>query len=259
MKRSKLTLLTYHRTTTHCGKSQRNLEDQQLLYHQLENKTEASMNKKRENQSLRRVPCNSLYTNNKNKNNEDYVESFLNASCQLSPPIKAFTPTEVHNIINLLTPHKAPGYDLITGALQKNLPQKAIALLTTIYNSMLRLCYFSVQWKYAQLIMIAKPGKPPTETNSCRPISLLPTLSKVFERLILKRLEETVPINDIIPMHQFGFQANHSSFQQCHRIVNKIKESMEGNKVCTSIFLDIQQAFDKVRHKGLLYKLKKNL
>jgi hypothetical protein len=107
--------------------------------------------------------------------------------------------------------------------------------------------------------MIAKPGKPPTETNSCRPISRLPTLSKVFERLILKRLEETVPINDFIPTHQFGFRANHSTIQQYHRIVNKIKESMEGKKLCTSVFLDIQQAFDKVRHKGLLYKLEKNL
>jgi retron-type reverse transcriptase len=107
--------------------------------------------------------------------------------------------------------------------------------------------------------MIAKPGKPPTETNSYRPISLLPALSKVFERLILKRLEETVPINDIIPMHQFGFRSNHSTIQQCHRIVNKIKESMEGNKLCTSVILDIRQAFDKVWHKGLLYKLKKNL
>jgi hypothetical protein len=84
-------------------------------------------------------------------------------------------------------------------------------------------------------------------------------LSKVFERLILKRLEETVPINDIVPMHQFGFQANHSTIQQCHRIVNKIKESMEGKKVCTNVFLDIQHAFDKIWHEGLLYKLKRNL
>jgi hypothetical protein len=59
-------------------------------------------------------------------------------------------------------------------------------------------------------------------------------------------------------MHQFGFRAKHSTIQQCHRIVNKIKESIEGKKVCTSVFLDVQQAFDKVLHKGLLYKLKMN-
>jgi hypothetical protein len=60
-------------------------------------------------------------------------------------------------------------------------------------------------------------------------------------------------------MHQFGFRAIHSTTQQCHRIVNKIKESIEEKKVCTSVFIDIQQAFDKIWHKGLLYKLKKNL
>ena len=107
--------------------------------------------------------------------------------------------------------------------------------------------------------MIPKPGKPPTEICSYRPISLLPTLSKVFEWLTLKRLAETISTNDIIPTHQFGFRANHSTIQQCHRIVNKIKESIEGKKICTSVFLDVQQAFDKVWHKGLLYKLKMNL
>jgi hypothetical protein len=74
---------------------------------------------------------------NNNNNNEDDVETFLNASCQLSLSTSAFTPTEVRNIINLLNSHKAPEYDLITGALLKNLPRKAIVLLTTIYNSML--------------------------------------------------------------------------------------------------------------------------
>jgi hypothetical protein len=196
---------------------------------------------------------------NKNNANEDDVESFLNSPCQLSPLIRVFSPTEIRKTINTLNPHMAPGYDLITDTLLKNLPRKAIVYLTTLYNGMLRLCYIPVQWKYAQIIMIAKPGKPPTEITSYRPISLLPILSKVFERLFLTRLEETTPINDIIPTHQFGFRANHSTIQQCHRIVNKIKENIEGKKECTSVFLDIEQSFDKVWHKGLLYKLKRNL
>jgi hypothetical protein len=107
--------------------------------------------------------------------------------------------------------------------------------------------------------MIAKPGNPPTETSSYRPSSLLPKLSEVFERLVLTRLEETIFINEIIPMHQFGFRANHSTIQQCHRIINEIKESIEGKKVYTSVFLGSQQAFDKVWQKALLYKLKKDL
>jgi hypothetical protein len=67
-----------------------------------------------------------------NNNNEDEDNENEDASCQLSLPIRAFTPTEVRNIINLLNSHKAPGYDLITGALMENLPRKAIVLLTTI-------------------------------------------------------------------------------------------------------------------------------
>jgi hypothetical protein len=94
--------------------------------------------------------------------------------------------------------------------------------------------------------------KTPTETQSYSPISLLPTLSKVFERLILKRLEETVPINDIMPMHQLSFRTNHSTIQQCHRIVNKIKESMEGKKVCTSVFCCIPEDGSRDRSSELL-------
>jgi hypothetical protein len=49
---------------------------------------------------------------------------------------------------------------------------------------MLHLSYFPTQWEFVQIIMIAKPGKPPTEAASYRPISLLPRLSKIFERLL---------------------------------------------------------------------------
>jgi len=102
-------------------------------------------------------------------------------------------------------------------------------------------------------------GKPPTEASSYRPISLLPIMSKVFEGLLLHRLDETIHIDGLLPVHQFGFRNNHSTFQQCHRVVNKIEESIEGKKMCISVFLDIQQAFDKVWHRGLLYKLKLRL
>ncbi|MFP3031195.1 MAG: hypothetical protein ACEY3M_08715, partial [Wolbachia sp.] len=66
-------------------------------------------------------------------------------------------------------------------------------------------CYFPIQWKYPHIIMIPKPGKPPTEVTSYRPISLLPILSKIFERLLLNRIQETTLLNDLIPDHQFGF------------------------------------------------------
>lgn len=201
-----------------------------------------------------------VFTPPQNNNNEDTeVLTYLNAPCQLSQPIEPFSPSEVRKAITRLNSHKAPGYDLITAEVLKNLPKKSIVLLTAIYNSMLRLCYFPIQWKYAHIIMIPKPGKPPTEVTSYRPISLLPILSKIFERLLLNRIQETTLLNELIPDHQFGFRQKHSTIHQCHRVVNKIKQSFEDKEMCASVFLDIKQAFDGVWHEGLLYKLKMNL
>jgi hypothetical protein len=77
----------------------------------------------------------------------------LDAPCQMLLPIKAFSPKEVCQIIKKINKHKAPGYDLIRGKIMRRLPKKAIVLLTIIYNSMLRLSYFPVTWKFAQIVM----------------------------------------------------------------------------------------------------------
>lgn len=184
------------------------------------------------------------------------ILNYLDIPCQLSLPVKSFSPAEVHKELLQTNSHKAPGHDLIVGEVLKHLPKKAIVLLTSVYNSMLRLCHYPVQWKLARVIMIAKPGKPPNEPTSYRPISLLPLMSKTFDRLFLNRIKEMVNLNEIIPQHQFGFRQNHSTIQQCHRIVSTIKESLEEKKMCAAVFLDVQQAFDRVWHQGLLYKLK---
>jgi hypothetical protein len=71
--------------------------------------------------------------------------------------------------------------------------------------------------------MISKLGKSMTEVTSYRPISLLPIMAKVSERLLLSRIEEAVVLNKLIPLYQFSFCENHSTAQQCHRIINKIR------------------------------------
>lgn len=200
-----------------------------------------------------------VYSPNQQGNSDSEIKDFLNAPNQSSLPIKSFTPKEVFSEIKLLNPCKAPEHDLIVGDVLKNLPRKAIVLLTTILNRILEIGYYPMQWKLAQVIMVLKPGKPPTNCESYSPINLLPIMSKLFEKLLLKRLEETTPLKEHVPDHQFGFRNNHSTIQQCHRIVNKIKTCLETGEYCTSVFLDVKQAFDRVWHEGLLYKLKKIL
>ena len=103
-----------------------------------------------------------------------------------------------------------------------------------------------------------KEGKP-REVQSYRPISLLPILSKVLEKLILKRLQPSLQQNALIPNHQFGFRRHHATIKQIHRVVSQVSRDLEEHRYCSAAFLDISQAFDKVWHTGLLYKLKDSL
>ena len=59
-----------------------------------------------------------------------------------------------------------------------------------------------------------------------------------------------------IPNHQSGFRQAHSTVQQCHRITDIINKATENQQYCTAAFLDVSQAFDEVRHPGLLFKIK---
>jgi hypothetical protein len=101
-----------------------------------------------------------------------------------------------------------------------------------------------------------KPGKPPHVPTSYRPISLLPILSKVLEKLLFQRLIHTVENELMLPDHEFGFRHRQSTIQQTHQIANKINEAIETKQICSAAFLDISQAFDKAWHTGLLYKLR---
>jgi hypothetical protein len=101
----------------------------------------------------------------------------------------------------------------------------------------------------AEVIVIPKPGKPPHEAASYRPISLLPVMSKLLEKLLIKRLKPTIERKNLIPNNRFAFQSKLSTTDQVHRITNIIEHAPEEKKDCSAIFLDVVQAFDKVWHR----------
>jgi hypothetical protein len=121
----------------------------------------------------------------------------------MSLSIKPFSPREEAQEIKNINPHKATGYNLITGKILIQIPRKASVLLTTIYNSMLRMSYYPIMWKFAHIIMIPKPGKPANEVNSYRPISLLPVTLKLLEKLLLKRIINDLDLSTVIPDYHF--------------------------------------------------------
>jgi len=170
------------------------------------------------------------------------------------------SPREVlHTIKEKLVIKKAPGYDNITPIMLKNLPFIAIVFITKLFNAILKFGYYPSEWKKSLIIMILKPGKDPTLASSYRPISLLPCLSKLFEKVLLAKLMPYLQANSIIPSHQFGFREKHSTIEQVNRITNEIRTAFENREYCSAMFLDVAQAFDKVWHVGMTYKIRRFL
>lgn len=190
-------------------------------------------------------------------NHNQMVEDFMSKPEYLAPSkIEFISPSEVMKVIKRLKPRKAPGYDKISNKIIKQLNKYTIAAITAIFNGILRLNYFPEAWKVAIILPFRKPGKDPRLAINYRPISLLPTLSKIFEKLLLNRLNKFLTISKAIPDEQFGFRSNHSCTHQLLRLTENIADGFQKKKHTVAIFLDIAQAYDRVWHTGLMYKLR---
>ncbi|CAH2108991.1 unnamed protein product [Euphydryas editha] len=173
-------------------------------------------------------------------------------------PLPPTSVDEVESIVKKLHSKKSPGPDRITNKTVKRLPSQLLMLLVMIYNSLLAGCSFPDQWKEAIVIGIQKPGKPGNLPSSYRPISLLNSLGKVYERIILIRLKQAMErMKPPLINEQFGFRTNHSSVHQVHRITEHILRgfAISRSRTTGAVFFDIAKAFDKVWHNGLVFKL----
>jgi len=187
---------------------------------------------------------------------ENKIYDFLDSPLPMTLPPKPFTPNEIKYFIQKFPLGKSPGHDLITAEIALKLPDKAIIHLTHIFNAILRISHFPMQWKLATIILFSKLNKPIDNPSSYTPISLLPFFSKLFEKLILTRIYPIIKEKKLIPDTQFGFREHHSTIHQIHHLADTIACSLEKKLYTSAVFLDISQTFDKVWHPGLLFKLK---
>ena len=105
------------------------------------------------------------------------------------------------------------------------------------------------------MISILKPGKDPVLPSSYRPISLLDTIGKLFEKILLARILHVVNECRLLRDEQFGFRPRHSTSLQLARLVERITRNFSEKRLTGTVFLDVAKAFDTVWIDGLLYKL----
>lgn len=171
--------------------------------------------------------------------------------------IKFCKTAEIYTILKQLRNNKAPGPDKIQNIILKKIPKKGVVYILHIMNACLALCYFPKAWKKANVLAIPKPGKNITSPDAYRPISLLSSISKILEKIILKRICKHVQQNNIIPSTQFGFRPQHSTNHQLVRAVKYIKNSFDEKFSVGMVLFDNEKAFDTVWHDGLMHKLLK--
>lgn len=128
--------------------------------------------------------------------------------------------------------------------------------MTSLFNALLRFGHIPLNWKKATVILIKKPGKDKTNPDSYRLISLLISLSKIFEKVVYTRLQNYLNTANVISKFQFEFRSNHSIVQQLFCLTKHISTSFEKHCHTGAVYIDVSKAFDKVWHEGLLYKLK---
>ena len=162
---------------------------------------------------------------------------------------------ELYAALESLRKKSSPGEDTITYTMIKAFSQETLKELLSIYNQIFSLGDYPSQWKEGLIMPILKPGKPPDNPNSYRPVTMLSCVGKVFERLIKNRLEYIVESKSVLDSSQSGFRAGQGTIDVLLKLENLIRDSLSNKKICLVTYIDLKSAFDCVWGKGVTYKL----
>ena len=160
----------------------------------------------------------------------------------------------IEGIIGKLKSKSSSGLDGISANLLKNMSEIISSTLTIIINQSLTTGIFPDRLKCAKVVPIYKKDNPHLPGNY-RPISLLPAISKVFEKVVYSQVYEYLSKNNLLYKNQYGFRKKHSTELAAMEVSIKIFENLDKKKLPLAIFLDFSKAFDTIDHEILLYKL----
>ena len=127
--------------------------------------------------------------------------------------------------------------------------------LTKLINSAFTTGEFPDLLKEACVVPVHKGGDM-DDMNNYRPISVLPTFSKLFERAMHSRISERMEVTNSLYDHQYGFRKKRSTGDAVLKFSNNCLSAFEAGEYCVTLFLDLSRAFDCVSHPILLHKLK---
>jgi len=162
--------------------------------------------------------------------------------------------TEVSNIIKAMKPKNSCGHDNMNNKTLKRLRNFICKPLTWFINSQIRNNHFPDAWKLGKVVPLHKGGDK-SDPNNYRPISLLPTFSKVFEKVLEKQIRAHLQKENILSNDQYGFRPRHSTLDAQMDLIREVETNKLDKKHTLALFIDLKKAFDTVNTIILLKKL----
>ena len=195
------------------------------------------------------------YTNIKDRLHSDTTVNLSNLK-ENHPLTRPISTMEVSKAIQFTNPNEAPGLSHITAYQLKYLPANIRMGLKHLYDAMLASKYFPKLLLLIKMIFFFfQPHADATDPLNYRPISLIETICKIFEKVTTNRFSYFLEHHNLLTDPHFGFRKHRSTQQAITMVCETIKENKKQGRPSLVATRDISKAFDTIWHEGLLFKL----